>query len=53
MNFNLSVTNEDQVFDKIIEGIPRNNDEYYILDTDGSPVFTVTKESKWKVKKER
>ena len=51
--FYLTKTTEDQIFDKIIEGIAANNDEYYIKHSDGSSVFTVKKEPKWRVKKEQ
>ena len=44
--FDLNMTTEDQIFDKIIEGLPANNDEYYIKHSDTSQIFTVKKESK-------
>ena len=47
------MTTEDQIFDKIIEGIAAKNGEYYIKHSDKSLVFTVKREPKWKAKKER
>ena len=44
--FDLNKTTEDQIFDKIIEGLPVDNDEFYIKYTAGSPVFTVKTEPK-------
>ena len=40
----LNKTSEDQIFDKIIEGIPKDNDELYIPHTPGTNIFTVRKE---------
>ena len=37
--FYLNETMENQIFEKIIEGIPANNDEYYIEHWEGSSVF--------------
>ena len=51
--FDLGMTTEDQIFDKIPEGIPANNDEYYIEHSDKSQIFTVKGEPKREVKKER
>ena len=51
--FDLIMTIEDQIFDKIIEGIPANNSEYYIKHSDKSLAFTVKREPEWKAKKER
>ena len=51
--FDLNKTTEDQIFSKIIEGLPKNNEEYYIKHSDGSPVFTVMRETKWKVMTEK
>ena len=52
-SFDFNETTKDQIFDKIIEGIPANNDECYIVHSEGSSVFTVKKEPKWRVKKEQ
>ena len=52
-SFDLNKTTEDQILDKIIEGIPTNNNEYYIEHSEGSSAFTVKKEPKWRVKKEK
>ena len=51
--FDLNLTDKDQIFDKTIEGLPKNNDKYYVEHSDGSVAFTVKTEPKWKVKKER
>ena len=42
--FDLTKTSEDQIVDKIIEGIPKDNDEYYIQHPPRTNVFTVRKE---------
>ena len=42
--FDLTKTSEDQIFDKIIEGIPKDNDKFYIPHTPGTNIFTVRKE---------
>ena len=44
--FYLSQTTEDQIFDKIIEGLPADNDEYYIQHCPGLTIFTVKIESR-------
>ena len=51
--FYLNETTEDQIFDKIIEEIPANNNKYYIEHLEGSSVFTVKREPKWRVKKNK
>ena len=43
---------EDQIFDQMLEGIPANNNNYYIKYSGKSQIFTVKREPKWKVKKE-
>ena len=35
---------EDQIFDKIMEGLPAGNDEYYIQHSPGLAIFTVKRE---------
>ena len=50
--FYLNETTEDQIFDKIIEGLPADNREFYIKHTAGSPVFKVKTEPKWLNKEE-
>ena len=35
---------EDQIFDKIIEDLPADNDEYYIQQSPGSEIFNVKRE---------
>ena len=42
--FYLNKTTEDQIMDKIMEGLPKDNDEFYINHTPGTNVFTVRKE---------
>ena len=37
--FDLTKTSEDQILDRIIEGIPKDNDEYYVQHTPGTNVF--------------
>ena len=51
--FDMNETTEDQMFDNIIEGIPANSNEYYIEHSEGSSVFKVKKEPKWRVIKEQ
>ena len=51
--FDLGITTEDQIFDKITEGIPANHNKYYIEHSDKCQIFTVKREPKWEVKKER
>ena len=51
--FDLSEGTEDQIFDKIIEGLPADNDEFYMKHAAGSPVFTVKNELKWLKKKKQ
>ena len=50
--FDLNQSTEDQIFDKIIEGVP-DNDTYYIKHRARSPTFTVKVDKKWKRKKEK
>ena len=42
--FDLNKTTEDQIMDKIMEGLPKDNDEFYINHTLGTNVFKVRKE---------
>ena len=42
--FYLNKTTEDQIMDKIMEGLTKDNDEFYINHTPGTNVFTVCKE---------
>ena len=42
--FDLNKTTKDQIMDKIIEGLPKDNDDNYINHTPGTNVFTVRKE---------
>ena len=42
--FDLTKASEDQILDRIIEGIPKDNDEYYVQHTPGTNVFMVRKE---------
>ena len=51
--FDLNQSTEDQVFDKLIESVPADNDMYYIKHRAGSPTFTVKVGKKWKRKKEK
>ena len=50
--FDLNQSTEDQIFDKIIEGVP-DNDTYYIKHRAQSPTFTIKVDEKWKRKKEK
>ena len=43
--FDLNKTSEDQIIDAIIEGIPKDKDEFYIRHEPGTNVFTVRKEN--------
>ena len=49
--FDLNQSTEDEIFDKIIEGVP-DNGTYYIKHRVGSPTFTVQVDKKWKRQKE-
>ena len=42
--FHFTKKTEDPIFNKIIEGIRKDNDDYYIQHTPGTNVFTVRKE---------
>ena len=42
--FDLSQTTEYQIFDKIMECLPADNDEYYIQHSPGLAIFTVKRE---------
>ena len=35
--FDMNETTKDQIFDKIIEGVPANNDNYFTEHSEGSP----------------
>ena len=50
--FNLNISTEEQIFDKIIEGVP-DNYMYYIKYRVESPTFTVKVDKKRKIKKEK
>ena len=43
--FDLSQTTEDQIFDKMIEGLPVDNDENYTQLNPGLAIFTVRRET--------
>ena len=44
--FDLNKTTEDQIFDKIIEGLPHDSDEYYIKHDPESEIFIIKRDKK-------
>ena len=43
--FNINKTKEGQIMDKIIEGLSKDNNEFYIEHKPGTNVFTLRKEN--------
>ena len=43
LTFNLKKTSGDQIIDKIIDGLPKDNDEYYVDHKKGTDVFALRK----------